>query len=389
MVGRPRLIRPLPLPLRRPRTRERITVIRARPHWLDRYMVQGEVLVVAVHAHIMSLALPVLQTLGVLVLTILADINLPTRSQGLVTILWLVFFAALVRMGWLLLEWSHDWFISTNKRLLRRENLITNKVSMMPLMKVTDMRYERTFMGQLLGYGDFVMESAGQEQALRHIGWVPNPDDVYRAIVSELFAVRPDPEDGQGGDADDDDDELDDELEDGDGRRGDGRSGGGSGDGGDGAGGGGDSGGGGPRTPVRPAGGRGNADPIKPASAGWVGQLRRGGGRAASNPVKQRRRGRDDDSGPISRLSRQESAGRGQHEDGEEWVDPYPDVASTRATGNPVQDRINSWSQAIPVRAGESVYTSEDRKAKAPGRKAEDTGPVSLYDDSPRDEPTQ
>jgi hypothetical protein len=60
---------------------------------------------------------------------------------------------------------------------------------MMPLMKVTDMSYERSVPGRLLGYGRFVMESAGQDQALHEVNWVPQPDDHYRAICAEIFGV--------------------------------------------------------------------------------------------------------------------------------------------------------------------------------------------------------
>ena len=41
----------------------------------------------------------------------------------------------------------------------------------------------------MLGYGTFVMESAGQDQALHHVKWVPDPDHTYRAICAEIFGV--------------------------------------------------------------------------------------------------------------------------------------------------------------------------------------------------------
>ena len=60
---------------------------------------------------------------------------------------------------------------------------------MMPLAKVTDMSYNRSPLGRLLGYGTFVMESAGQDQALHRVEWVPDPDQTYRAICAEIFGV--------------------------------------------------------------------------------------------------------------------------------------------------------------------------------------------------------
>jgi hypothetical protein len=68
--------------------------------------------------------------------------------------------------------------------------LVTQQVGMMPLAKVTDMSYNRSPAGRLLGYGTFVMESAGQDQALHRVRWVARPDQTYRAICAEIFEVE-------------------------------------------------------------------------------------------------------------------------------------------------------------------------------------------------------
>ena len=96
-----------------------------------------------------------------------------------------------LRLLWCLLDWSHNWFVATDKRLLLRYGLISHKVAMMPLLKVTDMSYVRSIPGQFLGYGKFVLESAGQDQALREVKWVPNPDQTYRDICAEIFHIVP------------------------------------------------------------------------------------------------------------------------------------------------------------------------------------------------------
>jgi hypothetical protein len=65
--------------------------------------------------------------------------------------------------------------------------VLTRKIAMIPLGKVTDMSYVRPPVGQLLGYGSFVLESAGQDQAFREVEYVPHPDLLYRRISEELF----------------------------------------------------------------------------------------------------------------------------------------------------------------------------------------------------------
>ena len=156
---------------------------------LDRYLLDGERLVTAVHQHWGKVAEPVATAVAGLVLALWVDGTVP-RSLSLVgTVVWWLWFALALRALFLVAEWRHDWFVATDKRLLLFYGFITRKVSMMPLTKVTDMSYERSVPGRLLGYGRFVMESAGQDQALREVNWVPDPDHHYRAICAEIFRV--------------------------------------------------------------------------------------------------------------------------------------------------------------------------------------------------------
>jgi hypothetical protein len=103
-------------------------------------------------------------------------------------LVWLAWSAALWYLGWHLLVWWYDRFVVTDKRVLLVHGLLRRDVDMMPLMKVTDMRYERSVAGRLLGYGVFVMESAGKDQALSRVAHVREPDWLYREICTLLFA---------------------------------------------------------------------------------------------------------------------------------------------------------------------------------------------------------
>jgi membrane protein YdbS with pleckstrin-like domain len=95
-----------------------------------------------------------------------------------------------VIMGWIawkVADWYFDRFILTNKRLLLVQGLITRKVGMMPLIKVTDMKYLQSPLGRMLNYGTFVLESAGQDQALSKVEHMPNPNELYLRIVEEMY----------------------------------------------------------------------------------------------------------------------------------------------------------------------------------------------------------
>ena len=161
------------------------------PPALQRILLPGESLVVALHAHWAKMIKPVSIALLALVVTLFIDSNVTQASQAIGTIVWWLFFGVLAWLVWQVLEWRHDWFVATDKRLLLRYGLLTHKVAMMPLLKVTDMSYVRTIPGQLLGFGRFVMESAGQDQALRTIDWVPHANETYQAITAEIFHIVP------------------------------------------------------------------------------------------------------------------------------------------------------------------------------------------------------
>jgi hypothetical protein len=58
---------------------------------------------------------------------------------------------------------------------------------MMPLAKVTDMSFQRSISGRMLGYGEFVLESAGQDQAFRVVNYLPYPEQLYLEVCSMIF----------------------------------------------------------------------------------------------------------------------------------------------------------------------------------------------------------
>ena len=163
---------------------------RAKLRGLDRYLLRGEYLVAEIHRHRIVLLKPFLAVVGAAALAIWIDLNVGgTGSSPVVRLVWA---AALVVLAWALwrwAEWRNERFVVTDKRILLFRGFVTKRVPMMPLTKVTDMTYERPILGRLLGYGTFVLESAGQDQALSRIDHVPHSDENYRKIIAEIFGV--------------------------------------------------------------------------------------------------------------------------------------------------------------------------------------------------------
>jgi len=105
--------------------------------------------------------------------------------------------ALLIVIVWALVqvaEWTQRYFVLTNKRIVVIGGIIAKTVRTMPVDKLTDMAYRQSAAGKALGYGLFDVESAGQEQPLKLIDYVPEPDYINMQITHLLFASpKPDP----------------------------------------------------------------------------------------------------------------------------------------------------------------------------------------------------
>lgn len=154
---------------------------------LDRYLLDDETPVVVTRQHWAKLAEPFGTALVVLIVVGALTTTLQGEATVLTPALWIGWLVVLGRAMWRLLEWSNEWFVATDRRMLLVYGFITQRVAMMPLGKVTDMNYGRSVLGRLFGYGRFVLESAGQDQALREINWLPDPDEKYRRICATIF----------------------------------------------------------------------------------------------------------------------------------------------------------------------------------------------------------
>ena len=154
-------------------------------------LVRGERVVAASRQHWMSLTGPVGGVLVGLVLVLAIGVRTPDWLNALSDLAWWVWFVLVVNAIVRTVGWYHDWFVATDQRLLLRYGLLDRQIDMMPIAKVTDLTFKQPILGRLLGYGTFVLESAGQDQALHAVHFLPHPQQTYLAICEEIFG-RPD-----------------------------------------------------------------------------------------------------------------------------------------------------------------------------------------------------
>jgi membrane protein YdbS with pleckstrin-like domain len=160
-----------------------------------KYLLPGEEVVIATRRHWASLAEPVVKSLPLLViggwLLLLDPRNHLTSALGLIGLV-----VGLAYLGLHVAEWYMRHFIVSPRRMLLTSGVIARTVTLLPRRRITDLTWQETFFGQLLDYGTFRIESAGQHQALSRVTFLPHADDLYRKISELLFPG----DNGDGGD---------------------------------------------------------------------------------------------------------------------------------------------------------------------------------------------
>jgi membrane protein YdbS with pleckstrin-like domain len=151
-----------------------------------KYLLPEEEVIIATRRHWASLALPAAKSLPALLLggwllTLDPD-NQVSSTAGL-----LLLVAGLGYLGLHGAEWYMRHFIVSPRRMLLTSGVIVRTVTLLPRRRITDLTWQETLFGQLLGYGTFRIESAGQHQALSRVTFLPRADVLYRKISELLF----------------------------------------------------------------------------------------------------------------------------------------------------------------------------------------------------------
>jgi uncharacterized membrane protein YdbT with pleckstrin-like domain len=163
------------------------------PASVNKYLLPHERQVITVHQHPAVLIRPILEVLlGLAAAAWLSDAA--AHGNGtVILVIWVAWAVLLIRLTVKVLDWSVNYFVVTSQRLMLATGLVIRKVNMLPLTKVTDMSFQRTTTGRVLGYGEFIVESAGQDQALRNVKFLPYPEQLYLEVCGLIFK---DPGDG-------------------------------------------------------------------------------------------------------------------------------------------------------------------------------------------------
>ena len=71
----------------------------------------------------------------------------------------------------------------TNRRVILARGFLGADIDTMPLTRVTDINYRTTVPGELLGYANIRVETAGQDQALSDLNYLEKPAAFYTTLI--------------------------------------------------------------------------------------------------------------------------------------------------------------------------------------------------------------
>ncbi len=157
------------------------------PASVNRYLLPHERQVITVHQHPAILIRPIFEVLIGLAIAGWLSNSVANGNGTVILVIWVIWGIVFLRLVVKVFEWGETYFVVTSQRFLLATGIVTRKVNMMPLAKVTDMSFQRSAMGRILGYGEFILESAGQDQALTNVGYLPYPEQLYLEVCGLIF----------------------------------------------------------------------------------------------------------------------------------------------------------------------------------------------------------
>jgi membrane protein YdbS with pleckstrin-like domain len=159
----------------------------AVPASVNKYLLPHERQVITVHQHPAILIRPIFEVLIGLAIAGWLSSSVAHGNNIVILVIWVLWGLVVLRLAVKVFEWSVTYFVVTSQRFILANGIVTRKVNMMPLAKVTDMSFQRSPMGRILGYGEFILESAGQDQALSNVDYIPYPEQLYLEVCGLIF----------------------------------------------------------------------------------------------------------------------------------------------------------------------------------------------------------
>ena len=157
------------------------------PASVNRFLLPGESHVITVREHPAVLLPRTFLTLAGLAIAGWLSSSVAHGNNTAILVIWILWVILLLWLGMGVWEWAVHYFVTTSNRLMVAQGVITRQVNFIPLNRVTDVEFRRTPTGRLLGYGELEVMTPGQDEKMRHIRFLPYPEQIYYEVTGLMF----------------------------------------------------------------------------------------------------------------------------------------------------------------------------------------------------------
>ena len=151
----------------------------------------GETVVLDMHPHWWYFAEPAFALLGSITLGILV-LTIDSEGSTKTALSYLSIVALVCSAVWLVLryvKWVTTNFVLTSNRVIFRSGIIAKRGVEIPINRVNNVNFNQTIFERLVGAGDLLIESGGEEGQSRYTD-IRHPDEVQRMIHVQLQASQ-------------------------------------------------------------------------------------------------------------------------------------------------------------------------------------------------------
>jgi len=145
-----------------------------------------ETVALDLHPHWMFFAEPVLALLGSVAVGVAGWALLD--GDGEKAVLWVALAAVIVTTVWLIAryaKWSTTNFVITSDRLIFRSGVLAKRGIEIPLERVNNVIFSQTVFERMLGAGDLVIESAGNDGQQKFTD-IKHPERVQKLLHAQM-----------------------------------------------------------------------------------------------------------------------------------------------------------------------------------------------------------
>ena len=174
-----------------------ITPRNAGPARVNMYLLPQEHQAITFRQHPARLLPPAATAMGGLLAAVIVTAALHISWPVRLTV-WVLTAFLFVECLAAVLRWAESFTAVTAERIVLVFGVLNRRVAMIPISSITDMTFDRSSSGSMLGYGQFIIQSS---QGRSIIDYVPYPEQLYLELIALAFPAEmiPCPQcDGQG-----------------------------------------------------------------------------------------------------------------------------------------------------------------------------------------------